>query len=213
MVERGLLDYKRVQSADRKRTREERDIVHKMRSFATFHDQAAQDRLINGMIEEMHIKKKIEQLMKYRQLGIKTLAEVDRYEVEKKKRDVADAQRKQKEEAAYLYNSGRQTPSTSRGSRGRGGAGELSQGVDAFDIERMQGSNLLSCEETALCKSVRILPQQYFIVKNAMIRECAKIGFLTKAMALELFKNVEGAKISKIHAHCVKSNWVNTSPR
>jgi len=216
VVERGLLDFKRVQSADRKRTREEREIVHKMRSFAAFQDGASHEALIAGMIEEMHIKKKVDQLMKYRQLGIKNQGEVDRYEVEKKKRDIAEAQRKQKESAAYLYsnNSGRSTTSTSRGNRVRGGAGELSRGVDAgFDLDRMQASNLLATEETALCKSVRVLPQQYLIIKNTMVRECCRIGFLSKPMAVELLKNVEGAKITKIHAHFVKAGWVNVAPR
>jgi len=210
VVSRGLLDYKKIQSNDRKRTREEREIVQKMRSFATYHSAADHDQLVTNMIEEMRIRKKLEQLMKYRQLGIRTPIEAERYEVEKKKREVAELQRKQKENAAYLYNSGRQNTSTSR--RGSVRGTDLSQGVDAFDIERMQGSSLLSLDETNLCKTLRIMPQQYLILKNTLLRESTRMGFLTKAMAQSIVKDIDSQKVAKLHAHFVKVRWVNIKP-
>ena len=151
-----------VQAFERKRSKEEREITQQMRPLARFHSQEHHEQFVNGLIEEMRIRKKIDQLMKYRspnlddvlcgrpfcivnrlpafrQLGIRTLAEADQYEAEKKKRDQAEAQRKQKESAAYLYNTGR---TTQRGSRWlnrdkEGGATSLG-GSGVLDINDAQ---------------------------------------------------------------------------
>merc|ERR1711865_1201710 len=174
ILERGLLDFKRLQAFERKRSKEEREITQQMRPLARFHSQEHHEQFVNGLIEEMRIRKKIDQQMKYRQLGIRTLAE---------------AQRKQKESAAYLYNTGR---TTQRGSRWlnrdkEGGAASLG-GSGVLDINDAQAVNLLSEEEAKLCSTLRLLPQQYLIIKNLLVTESARAGFLDRTTATQILQ-------------------------
>ena len=55
-----------VQAFERKRSKEEREITQQMRPLARFHSQEHHEQFVNGLIEEMRIRKKIDQLMKYR---------------------------------------------------------------------------------------------------------------------------------------------------
>merc|ERR1711865_85155 len=207
-LERGLLDFKRLQAFERKRSKEEREITQQMRLLARFHSQEHHEQFVNGLIEEMRIRKKIDQLMKYRQLGIRTLAEADQYEAEKKKRDQAEAQRKQKESAAYLYNTGR---TTQRGSRWlnrdkEGGATSLG-GSGVLDINDAQAVNLLSEEEIKLCSTLRLLPQQYLIIKNLLVTESARAGFLDRTTATQILQ-VDVHKVGSIYDFFVQHDWV-----
>lgn len=86
-IERGLLDYQQHIQLEKKRTKEERDLVASIRPFARFHSAEEHDELVGGLLAAMKLRKRIAQLQEYRKNGIRTLEEGEEYEREKAKRE------------------------------------------------------------------------------------------------------------------------------
>lgn len=107
VIERGLLDYKRHQQSERRRPKDERELIAQMRPFARYQTPKEHEDFINGLITAMRLRKQILLLQEYRKNGVRTLAEAELYDVEKKKRETEQALQKQRDSAAYLYESGR----------------------------------------------------------------------------------------------------------
>lgn len=161
-------------------------------------------------------------------MGIQTLAEADQYEAEKKKRDQAELQRKQKESAAYLYNTGRTTQRGSRWlNRDKDGPSALTNASGALDISNaqvgaasslrlsndvVQGVNLLSEEEVKLCSQLHMIPQQYMIIKNLLVTESARAGFLDKTTATHILQ-VDVHKVGSIYDFFIQHDWVKPAPQ
>jgi len=87
ILERGLLNVKRLQAQERKRTKEEREIHSRFSVFARFHSQAEQDALVEGLVQEQRLRQRIDQLKEYRRNGIHTLQEAEAFELEKRQRE------------------------------------------------------------------------------------------------------------------------------
>lgn len=185
VVERGLLDYKLHQQTERRRPKDEREIIAQLRPFARFHSAQEHEKLVDGMISAMRLRKQIMLLQEYRKNGVRTLAEIEFYDSEKKKRDLEQAIQKQRESASYLYESGR-PPSSSRdrasrwqvrdqGANGEGSgdkdhprtragnAATTANGISAiaasFNIDETPASHLLTPKEKELCSKLKMLPK------------------------------------------------------
>lgn len=87
VIERGLLDYKRLLAIERKRPREEREIYDLFRPFARFLSAAEHEELVRGIILEQRLRKRIAVLQEYRREGIRTIAESLEYEASRRKRE------------------------------------------------------------------------------------------------------------------------------
>lgn len=107
VIERGLLDYKRHQQTERRRPKDERELIAQMRPFARYQTPKEHDDFVNGLVSAMRLRKQILLLQEYRKSGVRTLAEAELYDVEKKKRETEQALQKQRDSAAYLYESNR----------------------------------------------------------------------------------------------------------
>lgn len=234
VVERGLLDYKKHQQTERRRPKEERELIAQMRPFARFQTPKEHDDFVTGLITAMRLRKQILLLQEYRKNGVRTLAEAELYDVEKKKRDTEQALQKQRDSAAYLYESGRpvsggrdranrwwhrdqsatndaQDHPRTRGSLVGTGASAGSAdaaSASAFSIDGTPGSHLLTPKEKELCCKLKLLPkvrggwlivqvclsltmcvwQHYLVIKDALVRECYRLGYLTKKTAKEIVK-------------------------
>jgi transcriptional adapter 2-alpha len=86
VLERDLLDYKKHQALERRRPKDERELVQSMRVFARFHTAEQHEQFVEGLLTSLRLRKRIQQLQHYRKNGIRTLAEADVYAAEKKKR-------------------------------------------------------------------------------------------------------------------------------
>ena len=86
IVERGLLNVKRQQNLDRKRTPQEREIHGAVRVFARFLDPNEYEILLEGLAAESRIRNRIAELKEYRRAGIHTLSEGEVYDAEKRRR-------------------------------------------------------------------------------------------------------------------------------
>lgn len=62
ILERGLLNVKRQQALDRKRTKEERELYNRFRVFMRYHSMEEHEALLNGLIAERKLRQRIEEL-------------------------------------------------------------------------------------------------------------------------------------------------------
>jgi transcriptional adapter 2-alpha len=113
ILERGLLNLKRQQSLDRKRTKEERELYQRSRVFMRYQTMEEHEALVAGLNAERKLRQRIEELQEYRMAGCRTLAEGEQYGSEKKKRELEASLRKSRENTAYLY-SGKATHRSNR---------------------------------------------------------------------------------------------------
>ena len=73
VIERGLLDIKRTQKFERKRSKEERDIINQMKVFARFNTEEEHQKIVNNLIKERTLRDVIEQLKFFRSKGITSI--------------------------------------------------------------------------------------------------------------------------------------------
>jgi len=94
VIDRGILDVKKIQKCERKKTQEEKDIINSMKVFARFNNKEDHERLVQNLIKERQLREVIEQLKFFRSKGLTTLDECERFIDHLKKKDVnADFQR------------------------------------------------------------------------------------------------------------------------
>ncbi|KXS11108.1 hypothetical protein M427DRAFT_73307, partial [Gonapodya prolifera JEL478] len=82
----GLLEYRKVTNAERKRKAEERAIYEKSRVFARCITKADFEELMKAFCEELDLRQQIAQLQEWRRMGVRTAEEGKQYESEKLKR-------------------------------------------------------------------------------------------------------------------------------
>jgi hypothetical protein len=88
LLSRGLMDYRKNQQVDAKLPRDERDLVRRMRIFERLHTPAEHNLFINDILKAKRLRKEIARLQMYRRIGIRTLAEAEKYENDKKRREI-----------------------------------------------------------------------------------------------------------------------------
>ncbi|TDH67846.1 hypothetical protein CCR75_006728 [Bremia lactucae] len=221
VVERGLLDYKLHQHTERKRPKEERELLAQVRPFARFQTPEEHDNFVEGLITALRLKKQILLLQEYRKNGVRTLAEAELYDSEKKKRELDRAIQKQRDSTSYLYESGRANSSRDRANRwhnrelganseaSRCGGGGLNALAATFTIEGTPGCHLLTPKEKELCGKLKLLPKHYLVIKDALVRECYRLGYLTKTMA-EKTVQMDVNKTGHVYDFFVKCGWVRS---
>jgi hypothetical protein len=69
---------------EKKLTKEERELVGKLRVFARFHSQEEHDALIEGLLKAQRLRNQIELYKAYRKMGLRTLDEIRRFENDRK---------------------------------------------------------------------------------------------------------------------------------
>lgn len=77
VIDRGLLDLKKQNHLDRTRSAEEKEIYNMMKIFARFHSEEDHEKLVQNIVRERNLRRRIEELKAYRQLNLKTFDEVE----------------------------------------------------------------------------------------------------------------------------------------
>lgn len=86
IFEHNLLDYRENTKLDKKRSKEERDILNKAKPFARMMNHEDFEDLNHGLIDELNLRTAIAQLQEWRNLGIGDLRSGEKYEQEKAQR-------------------------------------------------------------------------------------------------------------------------------
>ena len=79
VLERGLLDFKRTQKQERKKTKEERDIINSMKIFARFNTAEDHEKLVQNLLKERMLREVIEQLKYFQSKGCSSVEQIEKY--------------------------------------------------------------------------------------------------------------------------------------
>ncbi|KAJ3323657.1 Transcriptional adapter ada2 [Boothiomyces sp. JEL0866] len=86
VFDRGLTDFKKIQSIEKKRPKEEKELYQKYRVFAKMMTQEDFHIFMEGLTNELKLRQKINQLQEYIRMGVTTMKEANEYEKDKQSR-------------------------------------------------------------------------------------------------------------------------------
>ncbi|KAI1815840.1 hypothetical protein GGS20DRAFT_307188 [Poronia punctata] len=86
IFEHNLLDYRENIRLEKKRTKEERDLINKAKPFARMMNHDDFESLCQGLLDELNLRQAISQLQEWRNLKIGDLRSGEKYEQEKAQR-------------------------------------------------------------------------------------------------------------------------------
>lgn len=86
VFEHNLLDYRENSKTEKKRSKEERDLLNKAKPFARMMNGTDFEALCQGLIDELNLRQAITQLQEWRTLRIGDLRSGEKYEQEKTQR-------------------------------------------------------------------------------------------------------------------------------
>jgi len=231
IFERGLLEYRKTQAQEKKRQKEEKELIYRYRPFAKLQTADDYEQWVDGMLYESTLRKRIAALQNYRRMGLTTLADAEKYEADVVKRI----------QVKTNINTGREYSFSDR--RGahpshRGGSHPIDTDPRASSRDRestpllngaaVNGNNsrrglpaplnlasapslsLLSPAEQTICSSLRILPKPYLTIKETLIGAYLKSGgTLRKRDARELAR-IDVNKSGRLWDFFQQSGWFKT---
>jgi Myb-like DNA-binding domain/Zinc finger, ZZ type len=86
ILSRRLYDYRSYQEEYKKLPRDERDLLLRMRLLERFHTPEEHQIFIQDLLKAKRLRKEIAKLQMYHRMGIRTLLEAERYELDKARR-------------------------------------------------------------------------------------------------------------------------------
>lgn len=205
IFDRGLLQHKKIQATERKRPREEKDLVNRLKPFARLQSAQEHERFVDGLVYEMTLRKRISELQEYRRMGLTNVADVDMYEKDKVARATfrpmpGREQLLQNSNGSSSINSNRRDSKKAEEFSRESTPSVRSIKKTPTSLASSQSLYLLNHEEQKLCQTLKILPKPYLVIKEAILRESYKrSGRLTKEDATRLINDVENSKIEEIY--------------
>ncbi|EIW83540.1 hypothetical protein CONPUDRAFT_53341 [Coniophora puteana RWD-64-598 SS2] len=216
MFERGLLEYKKMQAAEKKRPKDEKEILQRLRPFARLQTAEDYEAFSTDILYEAMLRKRIQDLQHYRRMGLLTPGDIDKYEV--------DFQRRQQAKA----NLTRDYYSSERLSQLRGGRDsherestpKLNTATNTaprkqpapLNLANSPSLHLLTPGEQTLCSQLRILPKPYLVIKETLVREYARRGGkLRRREARDLVK-IDVNKTARVWDFLVQMGFLKILP-
>lgn len=175
---------------DRKRSREEREMFNLIKVFARSLRADDFKKFSEGLHVEIQLKERIERLQEYRRMGITSFKVADQYEREKAKSN------------HRLLPPPPIVPEKPSGRRQ----------INPLDVSEFEGVHLLSEREKTLCSQLRLVPRSYLAIKDTLLGEYIRNGFLRRRRARELCK-IDVNKTSKIYNFFIEMGWIRVKSR
>ncbi|KAI0267055.1 hypothetical protein BC834DRAFT_872318 [Gloeopeniophorella convolvens] len=225
IFDRGLLEYKKLQAAEKKRPKEEKDIIHRLRPFARLQTAEDYEVFCTDILYEAMLRKRIAELQQYRRLGLTTTAGVKKWEEDLYKRTQAKAnmsrdhfssERLQQLRAASSRQSlGPESRRNSGVDSDRKSADQAStagppgrRAPAPLNLANSPSLHLLTPAEQTLCSTLRILPKPYLVIKETLVREYARRGGkLRRREARDLVK-IDVTKTSRVWDFLVQAGYL-----
>ena len=233
ILERGLLNVKKQQTFEKKRSQYERDLHGTLRVFMRYLTQSEYDVLLEGLAAENKIRTRIGVLKEYRRNGITTLQEGENYDVEKKRR-MEEFARLKSFESPHSRKKGftplplAQTQPAGDASKSNtifpspGGrsvkpdqhnymnSGSKKRMYIPLNLATLPGVELLSKQEKELCVTNRMLPAQFLMVKHHLMKLSQERGKSNPIKRLEvrtMFK-IEPLKVLRVYELLCQCGYV-----
>lgn len=174
LLERGLSTI----SAKNKRkfNNDEKEIFENMKPFARFHSPESHDKLVNGLCNELRLRKQIEKLQNYRLNGLKTFTEINNF-----KKQIL----KLKTVNKFIPTS---TVSTDNNKVVSKISKEDKENAKEFELEGSEGLEKLSEKEKEFCTTLELKPEEFLKIKQAIERETFIKGMIPKTDSTSLIK-------------------------
>lgn len=215
MLEHGLLEYRKSIANEKRRTREERELLNKIKPFIRIMNDQDYQEFSEMIVEEHQCLKRIAELQEYRQNGIQTLEAAAKYEQDKTQRALIARNSiglgSSLSGSRYASN----TPTATGRIRDSSATPELNNKTfkkpvaNPLDISHAADIDLLSPAEQALCSQLRILPKPYLVIKETLFRELLRTGgVLKKRTARELIK-IDVNKTARIYEFFQNQRWLS----
>lgn len=230
IFEHNLLEFRKQQSVDKMRSKEDREIFNHIKPYARFMTSKTFDSFLAGLVREEELRRKNQTLQEYRRHGLRTFAEVTRFEVEKKHLElylkggstVSRAPLPLKEPFPLPNTSSSQAPSAPKASP------VMNLNASSFDfvdpaykttnaafrkasnplnIMNSDGVELLSDKEKHICSILRLYPRLYLNIKDTLIREYIRNGGLKRAQARAAVK-IDVNKTSRLYDFFISAGWI-----
>lgn len=83
ILRHGLLEYRKHQAVEKKRTKEERDLINRIKPFARVMTPKDFEEFSESMLVELQCRRRIAELQEYRRAGVRTLEGAAKYERDK----------------------------------------------------------------------------------------------------------------------------------
>ncbi|KAH6897606.1 transcription coactivator [Coprinopsis sp. MPI-PUGE-AT-0042] len=210
MFDRGLMDYKKMQAVEKKRPKEEREFIHRLRPFARLQTSADYEAFTTDMLYEAVLRKRIRELQGYRRLGLSSAADIEKYDADVIKRSFLQAQAKREHTSVDRRRDESREPTP----RAAGNAPIIRKPPAPLNLANSPSLHLLTPAEQTLCSQLRILPKPYLVIKETLVREYARRGGkLRRREARDLVK-IDVNKTSRIWDFLVRAGYlkITTEP-
>jgi len=216
VFERGLLDFKKLQATEKKRTKEEREFVNKHKPFAKLQTAEDFETFIDGLLYEVALRKRIAEMQEYRRMGITSLVEAEKYEKDK----IARASKAYVREYSHLQraSSRHSVPPLhdSPGKRSREGtpkptAGSSRRPPAPLNLANAASLHLLTPAEQTLCSQLRILPKPYLVIKETLVREFTRSGGKLRRREAREYIKIDVNKTTRIWDFLVQAGVLKVS--
>ncbi|KAL6449468.1 ADA2 Transcriptional adapter 2 [Candida maltosa Xu316] len=208
MILNNLLDYRKNISSDKRKSKEEKDLLKKINAYIRILTPEDFESFTNDFLTELKCRIKIQQLQNWRRNGITTLEDGAKFEKDK----IIRAAHYQRMGNGSLSGRHSQTPGNG-GNRSKFSPQpadfkpKIGTARAPLDITHAADFDLLSAEEKQLCATLRILPKPYLAIKNQLMKEAVKNnGILKKKDARQALK-IDVNKASKIYEFFVHMGW------
>ncbi|PQE33287.1 transcriptional adapter 2 protein [Rutstroemia sp. NJR-2017a WRK4] len=235
IFEHNLLEYRKNAALDKKRTKEERELLNRAKPFARMMNHDDFEEFCKGLIDEHNLRQAVAQLQDWRQMKIGDLKSGEKYELDKVQR-AAKAQPMGSMDRDRFATNGRskappvietpsgaailvapelppdiqpQPPAQAQPKREPQPIAPLST-ITPLPLNPAQTADiqLLTPEEIDLCEKTRLNPKPYLVIKEAVLREAVKGDGKLKRKAVKEIARVEGGKGGRIFDFFLGAGWV-----
>ncbi|KAI6010512.1 hypothetical protein EDC04DRAFT_2905864 [Pisolithus marmoratus] len=206
-------------STEKKRPKEEKDIVNRLRPFARLQTAEDYEVFVADILYEAVLRKRIQELQHYRRMGLTTAADIDKYEHDAIRRANVTRDYYPSERLNQLRAGGSGRESEGRKSHEREstpklviGTGPPRRAPAPLNLANSPSLHLLTPAEQTLCSQLRILPKPYLVIKETLVREYARRGGkLRRREARDLVK-IDVNKTSRVWDFLVQAGYLKITP-
>ncbi|RKP02990.1 hypothetical protein CXG81DRAFT_10088, partial [Caulochytrium protostelioides] len=209
LFDRHLTNYRKIQAAEKRRDRGEKEIHNHLKVFARLMTAQDHEVFVAGLVKEAQLLERIEQLQTYRRMGVATLKEADEYEQHKEYHLQAMRPHLRELHRNSFRSSRAPSPATPGTvvTAATATATALRKLPQPLDISNHEGYDLLTEPEQRVCSRLRLAPRAYLVIKQTMIREYQATGSMRRRQARELIK-IDVNKTSRIYDFFIEMGWI-----
>ncbi|KAH7294687.1 hypothetical protein KP509_27G013600 [Ceratopteris richardii] len=209
ILERGLLDVKRQQELDTKRSEEERKLYQQARVFLRYHTNEEHEALLSGLCAEQRIRHYISELQESRAAGCHTLAEAEQFKAEKLRQE---ANTRRVKDVSAPGPTGKELQHSNKISSKDGLDADTNIAISyasTFDISELPGTNLLSATEHQFCCKNKLFPATYLKMKETLMLECLKNGSIKRSNGQQLLR-LYPSKFDAVFDLLLQMGWIQS---